>query len=99
MKMVGRDRIDWLRQQIAGADDAPSLLRAIEELTRLEPDQDSGEDIDELRLGAFDALARITQDAADEATPIIVGYLLPLCLRSKKEWRIPRPLRDPLRGA
>jgi hypothetical protein len=83
--MIVSDRIDWLRQQIAGADDAPPLLRALEEFRRLEPDQGGGEEIDELRLQAFDALTRLTQDA-----PIITGHLLPLCLRSKGEWRAPR---------
>jgi hypothetical protein len=91
--MIVRDQIDWLKQRIAGADGIPSLLRVLEELQRLEPEQEGGEDLDELRLGALDALARLTQEAPGEAGPIILHHLLPLCLRAKGEWRVPRVAR------
>jgi hypothetical protein len=90
MKMILRDRIDWLKQRIAGAASIQSLLDALDELQRLEPDQEDGEELDNLRLQAFDALARLTQDAPSEAGPIILHRLLPLCLRTKGEWHVPR---------
>ena len=36
---------------------------------RLEPEQDVGEDLDELRLDAFDVLARLTQDTPGRGRP------------------------------
>ena len=87
--MIVRDQIDWVKQRIAGADGIPSLLRVLEELQKLEPEQEGGEDLDNLRLDAFDALVRLTQDDPGAAGPIILKHLLPLCLRTKGEWRIP----------
>lgn len=91
--MIVRDKIDWLKQRIAGADGIPSLLQTLEDLQRLEPEQEGSEDLDDLRLEALDALARLTQEASGEAAPIILRYLLPLCLRDKGEWRFPRMAR------
>lgn len=87
--MTAGDQFDSVKQRTANADGIPPLLRVLEELHSLEPKQENGEELDELRLSVFESLARLTQDAPSEAGPIIVRCLLPLCLRTKGEWRVP----------
>jgi hypothetical protein len=91
--MIVGDRIDSLKKRVTGADGIAALLRVLEELQRLEPEHENGEELDDLRLDAFDALARLTRATPHEAGPIIVRYLVPLCLRSRGEWRVPHVAR------
>src|SRR4051812_34737767 len=87
--MTVHDRLEHLKQQTAAAEGTGPLLRVLDEISQLESEQEAGGELDGIRLEAFDALARLTQEHASDAAPVILGHLLPLCLRDKGGWRNP----------
>ena len=85
--MPVRERIDLLTQRVARAERPASLRRIVAEMLQLEADWGEGDDLDELRLQAFESLTRFTDQDLEVARDALLNDLLPLCLRTKDQWR------------
>jgi hypothetical protein len=85
--MPVRERIGLLTQRVARAERPASLRRIVAEMLQLEADWGEGDDLDELRLQAFEALTRFTDQDSEAARDALLNDLLPLCLRTKDQWR------------
>src|ERR1019366_6453026 len=91
--MTVRNQVDSLKQRIIGAVGIPALLQVLDDIGPLESEHGHSDAVDDLRLGVFDILAKLTENSPSEAGPIIIQRLLPLCLRHKDEWGVPHPVR------
>src|SRR5262245_47948224 len=82
-----REQLDWLAQRVAGADTPTTLRRTVAEILQIEEDWSDGDDLDELRLRAFESLTRFTKQDPKAARDALLNDLLPLCLRTTDQWR------------
>src|SRR5262245_60968854 len=82
-----REQLGRLAQRVAGADGPEAIRRTIAELLQMEADWSEGDDLDELRLQAFEVLMGFTEQHSEVARDALLNDLLPLCLRTKDQWR------------
>jgi hypothetical protein len=89
-----REQLGRLAQRVTGADRAASLRQVFPEILRIEEDWIEGDDLDELRLQAFEALTGFTDQEKEVAQDSLFNDLLPLCLRTRDEWKNPGAARQ-----
>src|SRR5271156_2217153 len=68
-----RERLDLLSQRVARAERPASLRRIVAEMLQLEADWGEGDDLDELRLQAFESLTRFTDQDWEAARDALLN--------------------------
>jgi HEAT repeat protein len=82
-----REQLGQLAQRVTGADSPAALRRIVAEILRIEDDWSGGDELDQLRLQAFESLMGFTEQEREAARDALLNDLLPLCLRTKDEWK------------
>ena len=82
-----REQLGRLAQRVTSADGAASLRRVVAEILWIEGQWSEGDDLDDLRLQAFESLTRFTEQDQEAARDALLNDLLPLCLRSRDQWK------------